>query len=637
MADPTRPGAWLRALLGGWLDAGGGRRGGLAQALPEPPLELRIVGRVLFHAAIVGVAAGAVGALLFGSLELGQRVLLEGLAGFAPLRARGEALHAAASRASFNPWLLALLPAAGGLVSGILTARLAPEAAGGGGDATIDAYHHGGIVRWRVIPVKLAAAFATLSSGGSGGREGPTMQIGAAIGTLAGRLLPTSRTERRVLFVAGVAAGISAVFRTPLGAALLATEMLYRDDFEADALVPAVLASVVSYSVVIATFGETILFDVATRFPFRPGHLPLYALLALVVAAAGAAFVRLLGGVRARAARLPGPAWARPALGGLAVGLLGTALVVWIEAQLGPEARAFAVFGGGYGVAQVAMDGAAWLPRGGTLVALLVALAVAKMVASALTIGTGAAAGDFAPSLVIGALVGAAFGHGAAALTGDLTLHPAAFALVGMGTFYGGIAHAPLSALVLVSELAGSYDLLVPMMLTVGIAYVALRRWSLYSAQPAGRAASPVHRGEAGLTLASHGTIRELVLPFELPELAETASLAEAVRVARTGSRQRVAIVRGGDGRLRGLVDLSLLATVGAEDLAWARATDAMVPFASVPIDAPWDEALRALHRRGLGQLPVADGRALVGWIGDRELVAAALRVEEALAAERAS
>src|SRR5262249_22672558 len=149
----------------------------------------------------------------------------------------------------FRPWLLVLLPALGGLASGLLTTKVAPETQGGGGDAMIDAFHHrGGVVRKRVAWVKALASIATLGTGGAGGREGPTMQIGAGLGSTIAQWLKVGTRERRILLIAGVAAGISAVFRTPLGAALLATEVLYRDDFESDALVPALLASVVSYS-----------------------------------------------------------------------------------------------------------------------------------------------------------------------------------------------------------------------------------------------------------------------------------------------------------------------------------------------------------------------------------------------------
>src|SRR6266498_30318 len=337
-----------RSFFGRASTAAGARSAGL-RALPlfaeESPLELRLLGRSLLHAGAVGAIAGLAGAAFFASLEVGQRLLLGRLAGFEPLRAKGETFLGTEPAGTLRPLLLVLLPALGGLASGLLTHWLAPEAAGGGGDATIEAYHHGGVIRRRVIPVKWLASILALSAGGSGGREGPTMQIGAAIGAAVGRVLPTRRAERRVLLVAGIAAGISAVFRTPLGAALLATEMLYRDDFEAEALVPAILASVVSYSIVIAAFGETTLFGVSSRFPFHPAHLPLFALLALAVSLVAHAFVRALALVQAAARRLPGPAFLRPALGGLAVGLVGTGIALALEARHGVAARAFGVLG----------------------------------------------------------------------------------------------------------------------------------------------------------------------------------------------------------------------------------------------------------------------------------------------------
>ena len=153
--------------------------------------------------------------------------------------------------------------------------------------------------------MKAVAAIATLATGGAGGREGPTMQIGGVVGALVGRWLPATQRERRILMVAGIAAGMAAVFRTPLGAALLATEMLYRDDFESDALVPAILASVISYAIVISIFGETTLFGHPARFPFVTAHLPLYAALALAVALGSVAFLRVLRGVQWLSARPP--------------------------------------------------------------------------------------------------------------------------------------------------------------------------------------------------------------------------------------------------------------------------------------------------------------------------------------------
>jgi len=446
------------------------------------PLDLRFTGRTLLHALVVGGIVGVAGALFFAGLEFTQRWLIEGIAGVDLMRARGERFLAPEAGRVFRPWLAVLLPALGGLAAGLL-ARLAPEISGGGGDAVIEAFHRGGHIRRRVAPLKAVAAVVALGAGGSGGREGPTMQVGGALGALLSGLVPATRRERRVLLLAGVAAGIAAVFRTPLGAALLAVEMPYRDDFESDALVPAILASVTAYAVVIALFGETTLFGVLPRFPLRPWQLPLFALLALPVALASVGFVAFLDAVRDAVARMPGPAWARPAAGGLAMGLVATLAVTVLGPPLGVPGNGLGLFGGGYGLAQLSLTGGGSLPSGWWIVALLAVLLLVKMATTALAAGSGMPVGDFAPSLVMGAVVGDAFGQAAALLLPHWQIQPAAFALVGMGTFYGGIARAPLSAVIIVSELAGSYDLLVPMMLSVAVAFVATRRWPLYPAQ----------------------------------------------------------------------------------------------------------------------------------------------------------
>lgn len=606
-----------------------GRSRRFALSLPwpaTPPLDLRILGRTLLHAALVGGLAGLLGAGFFAGLELAQRWLLEGLAGYSPARAVGETFLPERAASTLLPWVLLVLPALGGLASGLLSRYLAPETAGGGGDAIIHAYHRGGLVRRRVIPVKALAAILTLGTGGSGGREGPTMQVGGAIGALVGRYLPTTRRERRILLVAGIAAGIAAVFRTPLGAALLATEMMYRDDFESDALVPAVLASVVAYSVVIAIFGETTLFGHPHRFPFEPLHLVLYAALALLVALGGVAFLTVLRSVQRASSRLRVPSWLRPAVGGLLTGAVGVALtLVFTPRGLG----GLGVFGGGYGLAQVALSGSAALPAGWELVGLFGLLFVAKAVASSLTIGSGGAAGDFAPSLVMGALLGAAFGHAAALVLHDPRIDPAAFALVGMGTFYGGLAHTPLAALVLVSELAGSYDLLVPMMLAVSVAFVALRHWTLYEAQPRTQADSPAHRQERpDARLASLGALvaRDLLLPPELPAVAQDTRLEELLRLAERAQRQKVLVVVGRSGDPCGLVDLATLPLLPSEDLAWANAHDLMVPFHGLDPDAPVTELFGRLVSRGLPQLPVVSRAGVVGFVGETELARACAR-----------
>src|SRR5450432_1997984 len=462
------------------------------------PPDLRVVGRSLFHAAIVGVAAGLMGAAFFATLEVVQRLVLEDLGGYRPLRASGETfLPELTHIIHFRPWLLALLPAIGALASGIIS-ELAPETRGGGGDAMIEAFHRQDAnIRKRVSWVKAISSIFTLGTGGSGGREGPTMQIGGALGSLCGRLLRVDVAERRILMVAGVAAGIAAVFRTPLGAALLAVEVLYRDDFESDALIPAVLASVAAYSVVISIFGESTLFAHPGRFPFVIRHLWLYGLLAILVTMLASVFMSALRTVQHVSARLKLPEWLKPALGGASLGLFCIPIILFVGWRLAQPGQGLGLLGGGYGAVQVAISGASWLPMGWAGAGLLLCLCLAKIAASSLTIGTGGSAGDFAPALVIGGLFGGAFGRVAQLLLADPRIDPGAFALVAMGTFYGGIAHTPLSSLVLVCELAGSYDLLVPLMLAEGIAFIALRGKSLYRAQVKTQRESPVHRHPA--------------------------------------------------------------------------------------------------------------------------------------------
>lgn len=579
---------------------------------------------MLFHAAFVGGVVGLAGAAFFGGLEYVQRFLLEDLAGYVPLRAHGEKFVHRGDGHVFRPWLLVVLPIAGGLVCGLLT-RLAPETRGGGGDAMIEAFHHkGGIIRRRVIWIKTLASLATLGTGGAGGREGPTMQIGGALGSLVARVLKVSARERRILLVAGVAAGISAVFRTPLGAALLAVEILYRDGFESDALIPSVLASVIAYSVVISIYGESTLFSHAPRFPFVPAHLPLYGLLAVFAAFLATVFVGALRRVRKLASALPGPVWIRPAVGGLALGLLCMPVIMVVGGKIRSEGQGLGILGGGYGAVQMAISGSAWLPQGWSAVQLLLLLSIAKLVAASLTIGSGGSAGDFAPSLAIGGLFGGAFGRAAQLLLNDARIDPGAFALIGMGVFYGGIAHVPLSALVLVCELAGNYDLLVPLMLAQGIAFVALRKHTLYESQVPTQRDSPLHRDALLLDVLRALRVKDFMThgrPFVTFE-PKTSSV-EMLQHVSASTWQDVFPVIDAAGRMVGIVSADAMRVLSAKgkDAPLALASDFMQPPVSVSPEDDLRTATECLVANGLREVPVVDDVArVIGFLDEREV-----------------
>jgi CIC family chloride channel protein len=471
--------------------------------------------------------------------------------------------------------------------------------------------------------VKALASILTLGSGGSGGREGPTMLIGGALGSLVADVLRVGRRERRILMIAGVAAGMSAIFRTPLGAALLATEVLYRDDFESDALIPSLLASVVAYSVFISVFGESTLFAHAPRYPFVPAHLPLYALLALLVALLATTFLGALHTVRRWSERLSLPLWARPAVGGLALGAVAAPVLWWFGEHMRLPGQGLGLLGGGYGAAQVAITGSPWLPSGWTGVEILLLLCAGKLIVSSLTIGTGGSAGDFAPSLVLGGLFGGAFGRALALLIHDPRIDPGAFALVGMGTFYGGVAHVPVSSLVMVCELAGSYDLLVPLMLAEGIAFVALRKRSLYGAQVVAQRDSPAHPA-AGLDVLRAITVRDVMVrdrPYDSFQPGTPAS-EMLPRIAESAWQDTFPVLDA-SGRFLGVVTAESLRILAndAELLAMTLAVDAMAPAASVSTDDNLRTAAQVMVDNGLREVPVVDkeGR-IVAFVDEAEV-----------------
>jgi chloride channel protein, CIC family len=589
--------------------------------------EMRAMGRVVLHALAVGLLVGTCACAFYALLAFSERVLLEGVAGYKPLRPAGEhALDFSLPERPLSPWILAVLPGLGALAAGYIAHLFASETSGGGGNAYIEAFHRrGGAMRKRVAGVKIVATALTLGTGGSGGREGPTMQIGAALGALIGRVIDVSPRERRLLAVSGTAAGLSAIFGTPLGAALLATEVLYRDDFESDALVPAILASVTAHGVFVAIFPGAQLFAHAPHYPFQPSHLPLYAVLAIVVSAVASIFVRVLHSAKAAFRKLPGPAWVRPGLGGALLGATAATWIVFVNPSLHLDGRGIGILGSGYGAAQGAIIGGSWIPGGWQGVGLLLLLVALKIMATSFTLGSGASAGDFGPSLAIGGLVGGAFGRAAQLLVSP-TIDPGAFALVGMGTFYGGIAHTPVSSLVMICEMAGTYDLLPSLMLSSGLAFVLLRRVRLYPSQPASRFESPAHAGEESLDVLKRLRVRDVFRRDAIVSLEEKATLANVLdAVVEAPEWQDSFPVIANGGGLVGIVSGDVVRSAMKEEtpLALVIAADVMLPPIHVKPEDDLHTALERFFGSGLRELPVVEDGSVVGLLDESHITRA--------------
>ena len=454
----------------------------------------------------IGVIAG-LGAVLFArAIGLATHLFLGAIAGYTPPGPLGEGVPIIQDMS--RPWLLPLVTALGGLLSGIIVFRFAPEAEGHGTDAAIAAIHYrGGKLRARVAPVKLIASAITIGSGGSAGREGPAAQISATFGSVLATWLGLSAQDRRVAVAAGLGAGIGAIFRAPLGGAVMATEILYLHDFEVEALIPALIASIVGYSVFGFFEGWEPIFGAQPGLGFEnPATLVYYALLGVICGLVGLLYARSFYGIEALFHRLRLPRWLKPALGGLLVGLLGLVVTGAIHT--------------GYGWVQIAMS-----PDLLTLpLWIVLVLPFAKILATSLTVGSGGSGGIFGPGMVIGGFVGAAFwrlGHG---LLPGLPANPAPFVIVGMIALFGGIAHAPLAMLLMVGEMTGNLSLLAPAMIAVALSTALVGDETIYRSQLPDRSSAPAHRVRLSFPLLSSLRVRDAMTTLVASDPAPPAT-----------------------------------------------------------------------------------------------------------------
>ena len=278
---------------------------------------IRVLYRWLLIAVPVGVVSGFAAVAFLTAYELVSALLLGQLIGL-DLPSNGVIPSGTYSWASdpLRFWILPAILAGAGLAVGVLASRFAPETFGHGTDETIRAFHHGrGAVKVRVPFIKLAISVLTLGSGGSGGREGPTAQIGSGFASLVGRYLGLTTRERRIALMVGMAAGIGAIFKAPFGAALLAAEILYLSDFEPEVIMPSIVASVLSYSIFGSFEGFTPEFLTPGGFTFTPSQLPLYVILGVIAGLLGSLYAVSFARSRQFFRRMTAPEWPRPANG----------------------------------------------------------------------------------------------------------------------------------------------------------------------------------------------------------------------------------------------------------------------------------------------------------------------------------
>ncbi len=566
-------------------------------------------GKWVFYYILIGLIAG-LGAIVFQYLcQVGMYVFLELMAGYRAAGPAGEIHLFPETGKPLHRWMLLFLPALGGILSGWLVYTFAPEAEGHGTDAAIDAYHNkGGFVRGRIPFVKTIASALTITTGGSGGREGPIAQIGAGFGSYLATRLKLSDRQRRIMLAAGIGAGVGSIFRAPLAGALFAAEVLYRSpEFEAEVIIPAGISSVVAYCLFCLVFGWGSLFQ-SPDFVFEnPLELGPYMVLAFVLVGGGLLYVKSFYGVRGFFHKLKVPNHLKPAIGGLCTGAIGCFFM--------KETLAF-----GYGSAQMALDN--------KLSALfLLGLAFGKILTTSFSIGSGGSGGVFGPSIVIGGAFGGAVGRIFHDIMPGIVTEPGAFVVVGMAGFFSAVSHAPISTIIFVSEMTNSYHLLLPSLLVCSVAFLLSRKWTIYEKQVLSRIDSNAHRGDFFVDVLGTIRVKELMPKVRQVKLVPEHMPLAAFRELFSSTDQHYFPVVDKENQLTGIFSINDIRGIIFDQELGDLIVMKDVARPGIIVTTPSEdlnEVLKKFTIRNIQRLPVVkdeDHRVLLGMLDRREVI----------------
>ena len=566
-------------------------------------------GRWTTYFIVIGLIAG-LGSIIFHYLcELGVHYFMDVLAGYRPPSPAGEQHLLHPTSRPFSRWILLLLPAAGGIISGWLVYTFAPEAEGHGTDAAINAYHRtGGYIRGRVPIIKTIASAITLTTGGSGGREGPIAQIGAGFGSFMATKLKLSERERRIMMTAGIGAGVGSIFRAPLAGALFAAEVLYQDpELESEVIIPAGISSVVAYCVFCLVFGWGSLFE-SPDFKFQnPLELGPYIVLAFVLVVTGVFYIKAFYGVTKLFKTFKVPNHIKPAIGGLCTGIIGFFL---------PQTLAF-----GYGFVQQALYNELAIP-------FLLLLALGKVLTTSFSIGSGGSGGVFGPSVVIGGAMGGVVGKVFNWLLPTVITEPGAFVIVGMAGFFTAVSNTPISTIIFVSEMTNSYHLLLPSLLVCSLTYLIGRKWTIYEKQVKSKIDSPAHAGDFFVDVLDAIHVADL-----LPRVKQVRVIQEDMTFLDfkkffSASRQHYFPVVDKGGHLTGIFSINDVRGVLFEEEIEHLVRMKDIGTSDIITTTPEEDlntVLQKFTRRNIDGLPVVranDPANLIGMLGRREVIA---------------
>ncbi len=484
-------------------------------------------------------------------------------------------------------WLRILVPLLGGLAVGPVIAFWAPEARGPGVPEVIEsAALREGRMSLRMAGLKAWCTGFTIATGGSVGREGPAVGIGAAIGSFMTRLFSFSAGKGRICLACGVAAGFAATFNTPISGALFTIEVILAD-LEIVYLGHIVIAAIVAVLISRQFLGDFPTFAVSSFTLHHNNELLIYLALGVLAGLAAIAFTRSIYAMDSFFRWLPLPGWLKPALGGLGLGLL---------AVVAPR-----VLGVGYECVDMSLTGKFALTGA-------VLLLSAKFLATALSLGSGMSGGVMGPSLALGAMLGAALAMAANYVFPGLNLTPSDYALVGMGAMVSGVIKGPITATVILFELSDSHQVIVPAMLSCIASFQvvnSLYGYSTYEAKLLRRGVR-IFRGKAVDLLQTMRVKDYMTKEVEL--IHEDTPVAEIARRAEESPRPFF-VVLDDAGALSGVLtlwDLRRVLGKGDEALAALTARDLKTSeVVTARLDDDFESALRLLEREDFSTLPV--------------------------------
>lgn len=505
------------------------------------------------------------------------------------------------------PALKICIPAAGGLVVGLLIYWGAREAKGHGVPEVMEAVAlRGGFIRKRVALVKILASAICIGCGGSVGREGPIVQIGASIGSSVAQFFKIPRIHMKTMVGCGAAAGIAATFNAPIAGVLFSLEIIL-GDFGLMSFSPVVLSSVTATTISRHYFGDLPAFIIPEYSVVSLFEFLFYPLLGIVSGLVGLAFTTIIYKTEDLIDAVPIQEWLKPAIGGVALGLIFFKF---------PH-----VFGVGYGSINLTLVNNMGL-------SLLFTLILVKILATSITIGSGGSGGIFAPSLFIGAMTGGTFGTLLNMFLPQLTASPGAYALVAMGGVVAGTTHAPITAILILFELTSQYSIILPLMITCIVATITastLKRGSIYTIKL-------MRRGVNIETGREVSTLQRLLVKdsmrTELHTIAESLPLQEIIETFKHQNASYLHVVNTQQ-KLSGIISFrdirSVLNEEGLQLLVIAKdlCTRNLI---TVSPDDSLQTALEKMTSKGINQLPVVSNGKLLGTLPESEITAAYTR-----------